>query len=438
MPQRGKTGGIPEGYLSESIKKGSVVEISYASRHYAGDESSINKKAYVYLPYGYNDKDTKTRYNIFYMMHGLGETADSFFSYGGGYAKNLLDNMIEKGNMPPVIVVAATFDAENAPQRMSRSDSEVRQFHRDFLNDLMPAVEGRFHTYAAGTSAAAFAASRDHRAFGGFSLGAVTTWFEFCYNADYIRYFLPMSCSCWYYGGYGDYKPKENADLFEKVIAEHNLNTKGYFIYACTGTNDTEQGQVDLLMDEMLKRPAFRSADNVVYYKKDGGMHNMNAGFEYIYNALPLFFNDISAEDAVFYNIYSNFERMSDPLKAETGLYYFKGNPGGPFVICVEGSGTKDEFVRGSGFSQAYTLSKSGYNAFALRCRSDEKSACADLSRAISLVIDNASMLGVSKDNYILWGGPKGKKTVNSVNKNGTAAYGAGEYPKAGQILTGG
>ena len=30
-------------------------------------------------------------------------------------------------------------------------------------------------------------ASREHRAFGGFSLGAVTTWYQFIYNLDYIK-----------------------------------------------------------------------------------------------------------------------------------------------------------------------------------------------------------------------------------------------------------
>jgi hypothetical protein len=37
-------------------------------------------------------------------------------------------------------------------------------------------------------------ASRNHRGFGGFSMGSVATWRTFQYALDYFRYFLPMSC----------------------------------------------------------------------------------------------------------------------------------------------------------------------------------------------------------------------------------------------------
>ncbi len=91
---------------------------------------------------------------------------------------------------------------------------ELRVFHQDFVDHLMPAVEGQYHTYAASPSQEDLMAARDHRAFGGFSLGSVTTWMEFCYDSDYIRYYLPMSGSCWYFGGYGDYYPEETCDFF--------------------------------------------------------------------------------------------------------------------------------------------------------------------------------------------------------------------------------
>ena len=111
---------------------------------------------------------------------------------------------------------------------------------------LTPAVEGKYHTYAKSTSAEDLKASRDHRAFGGFSLGSVTTWLEFCYDYDYIRYFAPMSGSCWYYGGYGDFRFRENVDFLENLVKEQNLDERGY--------------------------------------------HDFDAVREYLYNALPLFF----------------------------------------------------------------------------------------------------------------------------------------------------
>lgn len=77
-----------------------------------------------------------------------------------------------------------------------------------------------------------------------------------------------MSGSCWYFGGYADYYPKETCDFFEKMIKEKNLNQKGYFIFATTGTYDGIKHQMDTQMEEMLKRNNFFTKDKVVYYMK--------------------------------------------------------------------------------------------------------------------------------------------------------------------------
>lgn len=381
--QSGWTRSVPEEFFKAAGKHGRVVRIKYTSRDYAGDGRSIEKTACVYLPYGYNENDTKTRYDIFYVMHGLSGTADEFFGINGGAFKNLIDNMIEKGAIKPMIIVAPTFDAENKPQEFSRADSEVRQFHQDFLNDLMPAVEGKYHTYSKGNSKKALADSRDHRAFGGFSMGAVTTWMQFCMNSDYIRYFLPMSGACWYYGGYGNSRPAENCDLLEKTVKDNKLDERGYYIYVCTGTNDTLRGEVDLQMKEMYARKNTFTPDHVVYFMKDGGAHDYSSEMEYIYNALPLFFT----EETAVYKIYSNFEQKKDPSKKEAELYFYKGKEGTDSRL----------FTGDEGRSKAIEASKQGYNAFFLKSRSGEKKSAEDRERAAAFINDNTEYLNVGK-----------------------------------------
>lgn len=231
-----------------------------------------------------------TRYDIIYLMHGMGGRAGEYFDFGNN--RNMFDHLIENGDIPPAIIVSATFYTENSETDFSGSIRELGEFHKDFENDLMPTVEGQFHTYAMSTSKEDLAASRDHRAFGGFSLGSVTTWMEFCYDYDYIKYFLPMSGSCWYYGSYGDYYPVETCDFFEELIEENNLNERGYFIYAATGTLDLVRDQVEIQMEEMLSRSDVFTQDHVVYYQKQDGRHDFEAVQEYLFNALPLFFRD--------------------------------------------------------------------------------------------------------------------------------------------------
>lgn len=383
--QTGWTKAVPDGYLREAGKQGRLVRIKYGSKDYAGDGRSIEKTATVYLPYGYSEEDTKTRYDIFYVMHGLSGTSDSFFGVNGGAAKNLLDNMIENGDIKPMIVVAPTFDPENKPLAFNRADSEMRAFHQDFLNDLMPAVEGKYHTYSRGNTGKALMESRDHRAFGGFSMGSAATWMEFCYDYDYISYFLPMSSACWYYGGYGDPRPVENTDLLEKTVRDNRLDERGFFIYACTGTADTLKGEVDLQMKEMKTRSIFNT-DQVVYYMKEGGLHDYSAGFEYMYNALPLFFNSDPPETAV-YKIYSNFEQKKDPTKKKAELIFYKGN-----------SGADSRLYYGEGAERkAVEASKQGFNGFYLKARSGEKAASEDLKRAEAFINDNTEYLDVGK-----------------------------------------
>lgn len=288
IAQTGMSTTVPDIYLQPIEQAGTVTQITYDSKDFVRDGSDITKTAYVYLPYGYDENDTETRYNICYLMHGWGGHAGEYFQYAN--ITDMLDNMIAKGDIPPTIFVSATFYNDNSDTGFSGSVAEFRQFHRDFEEYLMPAVEEQFHTYAESTSPDDLKASRDHRAFGGFSLGSVTTWLQFCYDSDYIRYFLPMSGSCWYYGGYGDFQIEKNVDFIQQLIQDNDLDERGYFIYHGVGTNDTVKSQSIDMAEEMLSRSEVFTPDHYVFYQREGGQHDHISCREFMYNALPLFF----------------------------------------------------------------------------------------------------------------------------------------------------
>jgi len=275
------TTAIPKAYFSTAAKQGTVHLIEYASHDYTqAARPAITKKAYVYLPYGYSAGDTKVRYNTLFYMHGWTGIAGELFTVGGGFIKNMLDAMIERGDMKPLIVVAATFDNGNESQDFARSVEELSVFHNDFRDALLPFIDSHFNTNA----------SRNSRAFSGFSLGAVTTWYEFCYNSELIKYFLPLSGDCWIMGTYGGrYRPKETADRLEQIIREKRYTASDYEIYAAVGTRDPIWDQVNNQLTEMLTRSTF-SGRNIRYAVKQGGRHDYDAIAEYLYNALPLYF----------------------------------------------------------------------------------------------------------------------------------------------------
>ena len=289
--QTGYTYNIPKEYFSQISHKGKITKIKYQSKDYIRSNIPITKIAYVYTPFGYDENDENKKYNIIYLMHGWTMTAEHYIFKCD--IITLLDNMIDKKLIEPLILVSATFDAENKPQDFSLSVKELRLFHKDFRENLIYAVETKYNTYSnRSKNIQDYINSREHRAFGGFSLGSVTTWHQFIFNNDIIKYFLPMSGSCWYFGGYADYYPVETCDFFEKMIKEKDLNKKGYFIFATTGTYDGIKHQMDTQMEEMLKRKNVFTKDKVVYYFKKNGLHDLEAVEEYLYNALFLFFKD--------------------------------------------------------------------------------------------------------------------------------------------------
>ena len=327
IPQTGDTVAVPAEYTHAANEQGSVTRVDYDSEDYLRGGGAIKKTAYVYTPYGYDENDTETRYDILYLMHGWGGHAGEYFEVAS--QKNMFDNLIEKGEIKPIIIVSATFYNENSSTDFSSSISEFRQFHRDFEDHLMPTVEGMFHTYAKSTSADDLKASRDHRAFGGFSLGSVTTWLQFCYDYDYIHYFLPMSGSCWYYGTYGDFQIERNVDFIEQLVKDNDLDERGYFIYHAVGTQDAVKSQSIDMADEILTRQIF-TPEHYVFYLKQGGYHDFNAVQEYLYNALPLFFpfeNAGAAKAAVKYTTDSAIDDViNDPVFDGYGRLIFPVN----------------------------------------------------------------------------------------------------------------
>lgn len=187
---------VPNQYFSEATEQGQVVRIEYESKDYTRDDRPATRKpAYVYLPYGY---DESRQYDVVYLMHGWTGTVEETFETLGGAQKNILDWMIQQGDCKPVIVVSPTWDKDNRAKDWGESCEEIAVFHNEYENDLIPAVESRFSAYAETTDRAGIVASRDHRAFGGFSLGSVTTWYIFEHCFDLQRFFLPMSGDSWH------------------------------------------------------------------------------------------------------------------------------------------------------------------------------------------------------------------------------------------------
>lgn len=78
----------------------------------------------------------------------------------------------------------------------------------------------------------------------------------------------------------------------------------------------------------------------------------------------------------IFYDIYTDAEKAQDPEKANTGLFFFRGNRGARFAVCNAGGAFAYVGAMHDSFPHALELSKKGYNAFALIYRPGAQTAC--------------------------------------------------------------
>ncbi len=201
---------LPEEYSRAVIKiqQGTLEEISYSSGNYisqfrqlvtnhnisaieAGRETVLGdpiiKKCNVYLPAGYDQSDKDRRYDVLYLLHGVGGNRYEWLSGNGktdgNYTIcNIFDNLIANGDINPMIVVF--------PEGRSAYDWTDTAFNPDGTNllgfyyfdyelryDLIPFIESRYNTYAKiqDTSTEGITYSRLHRALAGLSMGGMQT-----------------------------------------------------------------------------------------------------------------------------------------------------------------------------------------------------------------------------------------------------------------------
>ncbi|MBR4510644.1 MAG: carbohydrate binding domain-containing protein [Ruminococcus sp.] len=258
----------PDSYFRQPANHGTVVKENY-------NGINGNKNMYVYLPYGY---DKSKKYNVFYLMHGGGESEETYFNDDAINIDIMLDNMIANGDIEPMIVVTPTFN--KAPS----ADGVWEEMRKS----IIPYVEGKYSTYANGnTSVDGLRASRYHRAYGGFSMGGGSTWANFNNNLDIIAYFMPLSGHCW-----------DGAGKVLGSARNSGFKQDEYFVLAATGTKDLAYDNMVPMINELKKNTdvftytSDFSQGNLYFLEAPGNVHWWPQVRHYIYDGLPYFFHE--------------------------------------------------------------------------------------------------------------------------------------------------
>jgi acetyl esterase/lipase len=203
---------------------------------------------------------------------------------------------------------------------------------------------------------------------------------------------------------------------------------------------------INSLVSDVINYPAFEGFGRLIFPANTGYYSGNTLGelkLTWYSNIIPdktveivnYMMNNAEAGNIIFYDIYTDEEKAADPAKEDTGLFFFKGNPGEKFAVCNAGGGFAYVGAMHDSFPHALELSKKGYNAFALIYRPGAQTACEDLARAINFIFENADELEVNTDDYSLWGGSAGARMVAYLGSYGTAAYGGENNPRPAAVI---
>ena len=281
---------IPEEFLVpvEPGKGGTIRAFAYRDR-------GADRRALVYLPRAY-EEDPRLRCPTVYLMHGGGGDEEEFFGgiEGKTPLKTLLDRMIDRGRIRPLIVVTPTFcrpadeangtDPERVRVHAGDAAALTAVFWRELGESLIPAVDAAFRTVA----------DRSARAFGGFSMGAEATWSVLCRGGRFVKYYLPMSGDFWAVSVKGGKDhTAETCDALIDGIRENGLSPDDYRVYAATGTEDIAYEAMRPMVEELLRRaPWFKDAEDGgnLTWRVSPGWHAYDWCWDYIFWGLPEFF----------------------------------------------------------------------------------------------------------------------------------------------------
>lgn len=223
-------------------------------------------------------------------MHGHGGGYTTFFRGAGSFStmQFVLDAMIEKGHIEPLLVVAPTYAVPGKDEGWCAAN-----FWYELNNYLIPAFESAYPTYAEDVTPEGIRASRTHRAYSGFSMGSVSCWATFEHSLDQIAYYMPC-CGGASFGG----DAAASARNLASSVAKAGYTKDDFFIYAgCGGEGDVGYAGMTALVNAMTLMPdTFVYCENFrdgnLYYTQCSGGHSTKSVELIMYGGLPTFFGD--------------------------------------------------------------------------------------------------------------------------------------------------
>ena len=178
----------------KDVPHGTVATVYYMSK-----ALGKMRRMHVYFPPGYEKEQTS--YPVFYLLHGGGDSDDSWTSVGR--ANFILDNLLAARQAKPMIIVMPAGHVSTKMDFGSMTlDVSDDPFAKDFMQDVVPYVEQHYRVLA----------DPQHRAIAGLSMGGIQTLNIALTNPGFFSY-IGVFSSGWFGDMRAQFKQKHMAAL---------------------------------------------------------------------------------------------------------------------------------------------------------------------------------------------------------------------------------
>ena len=239
---------------------------------YYSTTQGVNRKVYVYVPPTY-DPASSQKYPVFYLRHGGGGNETSW--YVEGCAVKILDNLLARGEIVPMVVVMTNGNLEKQIEGGAYSKEGISIMGDELFNDVIPIIERQYNVYT----------DQEHRAIAGLSMGGGQSFYIGLRNAEQFDWIGSFSSGI--FGGI----PGSEFDAEEQIpgilTRSDEFNGELELLYLSVGEQDPRIEHTEKVVDQ------FRENNLQVTYETFEGTHEWKVWRHSLRNFLQLLFKPV-------------------------------------------------------------------------------------------------------------------------------------------------
>lgn len=235
-------------------------------------DTPITKPVNIYTP---PDYDPKTEYPLLFVFHGITDNQNTWMERGSPKPNVLLDNLITKKVIKPIIAVFPQGDSKpNFATNTSYSDTAgYYLFGNELMGDLMPFIEMNYSVKK----------DRGSRAIAGFSMGGMQTInIGLCQNLKNFAWFGALHPAGGNFGA---------SDIAKYVAMQDPKAYPLYYFYMGVGKDDSTAGaSAAASAKELTAKGAYITTANFSFQNNIPGGHVYPTATVGLYNFVRMAF----------------------------------------------------------------------------------------------------------------------------------------------------